>query len=138
MSKEENLFQERRQRSIQNRQNPMAFVQDYFHGYYYDNSFNEFIAFFKRHVEANTLIADDFLFCLNEIINHPPNDLIDRLYQVGVMFYHNDKNETDWEFDEYLNWLKKLHELLNAIYENPKFDYQNDPVYIEIMKLHNT
>ena len=117
----ENIFDKRKQQSKKNRANPMDCVCDYFYGYYYENSFDEFIGFFKKHVTLNTWVADDFLFCMEKVINNVPADLIDRLYDAGVFFYHNDTNETDWEYDEYHNWLKKMHELLKAIEKNPKF-----------------
>lgn len=125
MCKEEDMFQQKKQLSVQNRQQPMAFVQDYFHGYYYNNSFYEFIEFYRKHVVHNSMLSDDFLFCLEQVVAHTPKNLIESLYQSGIAFFHNDKNETDWTFAEYIDWLKRLHGLLTRIKANPEFnDYE--------------
>lgn len=106
--------------SKKRRENPIDFFCEFLRGFWMDNTSEEAMFQWKEHVREFPWYADDALYCINEIIMSPPDNLIELVQQNGWLYLdHETYNEIiPYTFKEYINWIKQMKDEFQEIYNN--------------------
>ncbi|HYH05358.1 MAG TPA: hypothetical protein VEC37_19870, partial [Bacillota bacterium] len=116
----ENILKNIKEDSKKRRANPLACFCDFLEAIWMDNTAEEALFQWKVKVEQFPWYADDALYCINEVTNNPPLNLIELMQKHGWLYlcHQESPNEEPFTYEEYLEWLKKLHDQYQAIYDN--------------------
>lgn len=103
---------------------PLECFITFLHDICRDNTEEEALSQWKVKVEQFPWYADDALFCMDWVIENPPEDLRQLLEQHGwIPLYHEDEETgemVDYTPAETLDWLRTLRDQYKAIYTQAK------------------
>ncbi len=118
----EALLRSIREDSKQRRTTPIEFFKQFLSDIWIDNTQEEAMQQWTVKVQQFPWYADDALYCLEKVIENPPDNLIDLMEEYGwiIMYHEPDElgNETPYTYEEYLEYLKQMRDKFRKIYDS--------------------
>lgn len=123
----ENMLKRIEKKSKERRDKPLDFFCDFLSSIWMDNTPEEALVQWKVKVEQFPWYADDALYCINAVIDNPPDNLVALMDEHGWLYLcHEDTpEETPFTYDEYLEWLKQLSKQYQEIYDSAPKEIDN-------------
>jgi hypothetical protein len=98
------------------RQTPLPFFEEFLTLIWMDNTAEEARLRWRETVADFPWIADNSLYAMKYVLDHPPENLIEILNTKGwVGLYHEDTDEP-YSYDEHLDWLNNIFLEFQDIY----------------------
>ena len=106
--------------SQERRNDPLAFFRQILRSYFADSSRDNTMKLWRIALANGGSYPEDVLWCLDWIVDHPPENLAQLMYEDGwITLEHpaNDDDETEkrsYSFDERVAWLRERTTVLKA------------------------
>lgn len=107
--------------SRKRRAEPYSFFRTFLRDIWQDNTKEEAYAQWRTKVEQAPWYADDALYCINAVLDNPPEDLVEMMFQDGwIALYHESSDpevEEPYTLEEYVDWLTTMRNDFQTIYD---------------------
>jgi hypothetical protein len=99
-------------------ESPVSFFREILRHYWMDNTPEEAMRLWRTTLRDAPWYAVDILNCFYTVLHEPPEDLVDLMQQNGwvMLFDETDTGLVSKPRDEYLDWLRAVHEEWSEVY----------------------
>jgi hypothetical protein len=112
--------------SQERRNDPLAFFREILKSYFADNSWDDTMKLWRIALANGGSYPEDVLWCLDWIVEHPPENLAQLMYEDGWITLEHAANEDDeteerpYSFDEQVAWLRDRAAALKAEHDTAR------------------
>ena len=112
------LIDQTRADSTAREASPASFFREILRHYWMDNTPEEAMRLWRTTLRDMPWYAADVLNCFYSILREPPEELVDLMQQNGwvMLFHETETGLVPKSRDEYLEWLRAVHEEWSEVY----------------------